>query len=51
VHQQSADTLNLLAHRFDLRRGSTKHDVMEEALMLTGDENIVDVDFASSVTR
>jgi modulator of FtsH protease HflK len=31
---------------FDLRRGSTKRDVLEEALMLTGDENIVDVDFS-----
>ncbi len=31
---------------FDLRRGSTLRDVPEEALMLTGDENIVDVDFS-----
>src|SRR5713101_1311509 len=31
---------------FDLRRGSTMRDVPEEALMLTGDENIVDVDFS-----
>jgi membrane protease subunit HflK len=30
----------------DLRRGTTKRDVPEESLMLTGDENIVDVDFA-----
>src|SRR5262249_13121424 len=30
---------------FDLRRGSTLRDVPEEALMLTGDENIVGVDF------
>jgi membrane protease subunit HflK len=30
----------------DLRRGSTVRDVPEESLMLTGDENIVDVDFA-----
>src|SRR5881227_1691146 len=30
---------------FDLRRGSTMRDVPEESLMLTGDENIVDVDF------
>jgi membrane protease subunit HflK len=30
----------------DLRRGSTTRDVPEESLMLTGDENIVDVDFA-----
>jgi membrane protease subunit HflK len=29
----------------DLRRGSTVRDVPEESLMLTGDENIVDVDF------
>jgi membrane protease subunit HflK len=31
---------------FDLRRGSTMRDVPEESLMLTGDENIVDVDFS-----
>src|SRR6266568_5240980 len=31
---------------FDLRRGSTMRDVPEEALMLTGDENIVDVNFS-----
>ena len=31
---------------FDLRPGSTKRDVPEEALMLTGDENIVGVDFS-----
>src|SRR5262249_50157141 len=30
----------------DLRRGSTMRDVPEEALMLTGDENIVGVDFS-----
>ncbi|QIB33420.1 FtsH protease activity modulator HflK [Ancylobacter pratisalsi] len=30
----------------DPRRGSTARDVSEESLMLTGDENIVDVDFA-----
>jgi membrane protease subunit HflK len=30
----------------DLRRGTTTRDVPEESLMLTGDENIVDVDFA-----
>jgi membrane protease subunit HflK len=30
----------------DLRRGPTQRDVPEESLMLTGDENIVDVDFA-----
>jgi membrane protease subunit HflK len=30
----------------DVRRGSTVRDVPEESLMLTGDENIVDVDFA-----
>ena len=30
----------------DLRRGSTMRDVPEESLMLTGDENIVDVDFS-----
>jgi membrane protease subunit HflK len=30
----------------DLRRGSTVRDVPEESLMLTGDENIVDVDFS-----
>src|SRR6266542_2702420 len=29
----------------DSRRGSTVRDVPEESLMLTGDENIVDVDF------
>lgn len=32
--------------REDLRRGSTMRDVPEESLMLTGDENIVDVDFS-----
>src|SRR6516165_7351717 len=31
---------------FDLHRGSTLRDVPEEALMLTGDENIVDVNFS-----
>jgi len=31
---------------FDLRRGSTMREVPEESLMLTGDENIVDVDFS-----
>ncbi|MBX9775521.1 MAG: FtsH protease activity modulator HflK [Xanthobacteraceae bacterium] len=30
----------------DLRRGTTSRDVPEESLMLTGDENIVDVDFS-----
>jgi modulator of FtsH protease HflK len=30
----------------DLRRGSSIRDVPEESLMLTGDENIVDVDFS-----
>jgi len=30
----------------DLRRGNTTRDVPEESLMLTGDENIVDVDFS-----
>lgn len=30
----------------DIRRGPTSRDVPEESLMLTGDENIVDVDFA-----
>jgi modulator of FtsH protease HflK len=30
----------------DLRRGSLTRDVPEESLMLTGDENIVDVDFS-----
>jgi membrane protease subunit HflK len=30
---------------FDLRGGSTMRDLPEESLMLTGDENIVDVDF------
>ncbi len=29
----------------DLRRGTTMRDIPEEALMLTGDENIVDIDF------
>ena len=31
---------------FDPRRGSTMRDVPEESLMLTGDENIVDVNFS-----
>jgi modulator of FtsH protease HflK len=31
---------------FDLRRGSTLRDEPEESLMLTGDENIVDVNFS-----
>jgi modulator of FtsH protease HflK len=30
----------------DMRRGTTTRDVAEESLMLTGDENIVDVDFS-----
>src|SRR3982074_473268 len=30
----------------DLRRGTTVRDVPEESLMLTGDENIVEVDFS-----
>jgi membrane protease subunit HflK len=30
----------------DTRRGTTLRDVAEESLMLTGDENIVDVDFS-----
>jgi membrane protease subunit HflK len=30
----------------DVRRGTQMRDVPEESLMLTGDENIVDVDFA-----
>ncbi len=30
----------------DLRRGTVTRDVPEESLMLTGDENIVDVDFS-----
>ncbi|MGH6771655.1 MAG: FtsH protease activity modulator HflK [Xanthobacteraceae bacterium] len=30
----------------DLRRGTTVRDIPEESLMLTGDENIVDVDFS-----
>src|SRR6516164_5895626 len=30
----------------DLRRGTTTREVPEESLMLTGDENIVDVDFS-----
>ncbi|KQZ00070.1 HflK protein [Pseudolabrys sp. Root1462] len=30
----------------DVRRGATARDVPEESLMLTGDENIVDVDFS-----
>ncbi len=30
----------------DARRGTTMRDVSEESLMLTGDENIVDVDFS-----
>ena len=31
---------------FDLRRGSTMNSIPQESLMLTGDENIVDVDFS-----
>jgi modulator of FtsH protease HflK len=31
---------------FDMRGGATMRDVPEESLMLTGDENIVDVDFS-----
>jgi modulator of FtsH protease HflK len=31
---------------FDMHRGATMRDVPEESLMLTGDENIVDVDFS-----
>jgi len=31
---------------FDTRRGTTMRDVPEESLMLTGDENIIDVDFS-----
>jgi modulator of FtsH protease HflK len=31
---------------FDTRRGTTMRDIPEESLMLTGDENIVDVDFS-----
>jgi membrane protease subunit HflK len=30
----------------DIRRGTTTRDVPEESLMLTGDENIVDIDFS-----
>jgi membrane protease subunit HflK len=30
----------------DLRRGTTTHEVLAESLMLTGDENIVNVDFS-----
>jgi modulator of FtsH protease HflK len=30
----------------DVRRGATTRDIPEESLMLSGDENIVDVDFA-----
>src|ERR1019366_480801 len=30
----------------NLRRGASSRDVPEESLMLTGDENIVDVDFS-----
>jgi membrane protease subunit HflK len=30
----------------DVRRGTTARDVPEESLMLTGDENIVDIDFS-----
>ena len=30
----------------DVRRGSTVREVPEESLMLTGDENIVDVNFS-----
>ncbi len=31
---------------FDLRRGSTMSSIPQESLMMTGDENIVDVDFS-----
>ena len=31
---------------FDKRRGTAMRDVPEESLMLTGDENIVDVEFS-----
>jgi membrane protease subunit HflK len=31
---------------FDTHRGTTMRDVPEESLMLTGDENIIDVDFS-----
>jgi membrane protease subunit HflK len=31
---------------FDLRRGTTMRELPEESLMLTGDENIVDVEFS-----
>jgi regulator of protease activity HflC (stomatin/prohibitin superfamily) len=31
---------------FDRRRGSTMSSIPQESLMLTGDENIVDVDFS-----
>jgi modulator of FtsH protease HflK len=38
--------VNKIDFGFNLRRGSTLRDVPEEALMLTGDENIVGVDFS-----
>jgi modulator of FtsH protease HflK len=35
----------------DLRRGTTTREVPEESLMLTGDENIVNVDFSLEPSR
>src|SRR5690349_4377660 len=41
-----ARRVNKIDVGFDLRRGSSMRDVPEESLMLTGDENIVDVNFS-----
>jgi membrane protease subunit HflK len=38
--------INRINIGFDMRGGTTMSDVPEESLMLTGDENIVDVDFS-----
>src|SRR6202521_5496646 len=46
VLKPQALRVNKIDIGFDLRRGTTMRDVPEESLMLTGDENIVDVDFS-----
>jgi membrane protease subunit HflK len=38
--------INKIDIGFDTHRGSTMRDVLEESLMLTGDKNIVDVEFS-----
>jgi membrane protease subunit HflK len=38
--------INRINIGFDMRGGTTMSDIPEESLMLTGDENIVDVDFS-----